>query len=262
MIQNKHLKETEYKKIAFKKRAIVLHFTAGWPDPYQTINIWDRDNERKGTAYVIGGIDANGGKQWDGVVVEAFDSSYTAYHLFRWFNGSEAIENATIGIELCNWGPITKRGDLFYTYVNTVIPADQVCELETPWRGYKYWHKFSDAQLASLKTLLLMLMEKHEIPAHGIPQMLRGENTKQLQRILNGCLEDRKMPLLVVDGIAGPKTNAALKLFPHAPFDLDPSFKDINNVMAGVYAHCTFDGKRKLDVQPQPELITLLKSLY
>ncbi len=163
------LRPTEYIQRPFPKKAVVLHFTAGWPNPYQTIDIWNTDNERKGTAYVIGGMDSKGGQQWDGKILEAFDSSFMAYHLFRWFNGSEPIEQQTIGIELCNWGPLTLRNGQFYTYVNTIVPKEQVCELATPFKGFKFWHAFTDNQIQSLRWLLVHLMDKHDIPVRGLP---------------------------------------------------------------------------------------------
>ena len=104
-------------------------------------------------------------------------------------------------------------------------------------------------------------MDKHGIPANGLPAMLKGTGTKQLQRILNFQLQRFKQPLLVVDGIAGPKTNAALQMFPYAPFEIDPTFKNIQNIQSGIYSHRNFDGLRKIDVHPDPKLIKMLQRL-
>jgi hypothetical protein len=261
MVHSYKLKPEEYVNIQSKKSIIALHFTAGWPNPFQTIDIWNRDNIKKGTAYVIGGQQANGDNRFNGTILEAFDSSRTAYNLFQWFDGSEAIERATIGIEICNWGPLTKKDDGFYTYVNTKIPDSQVLELEKPFAGYKHWHAFTDEQIHSLEWLLHFLMDKHQIPANGLPAMLKGNNNFQLQRILNFQLQRFKQPLLVVDGIAGPKTNAALAMFPHAAFEIDPNFKKLSNIFPGIYSHRNFDGLRKLDVHPDPKLIKMLQRL-
>lgn len=261
MIEKYHLSTKEFVDVSSPKSIIALHFTAGWPNPYQTIDIWNRDNSRKGTAYVIGGQQANGDARFDGKILEAFDSDKTGYNLFQWFNGSEPIERATIGIEICNWGPLTKKSDGFYTYVNTIIPNNQVLELDMPFAGYKYWHAFTDAQIDALAWLLPHLMEKHSIPANGLPAMLVGKGTKQLQRILNFQLQRFGKELLVVDGIYGPKTAAALAMFPHAPFEIDPAMKNISTIEPGIYSHRNFDGLRKLDIHPDPKIIHLLKCL-
>lgn len=267
MVHSHKLNPNEFVNIQSKKSIIALHFTAGWPNPFQTIDIWNSDGIKKGTAYVIGGQHANGDNRDNGTILEAFDSSRTAYNLFQWFDGSDVIERATIGIEICNWGPLTKKDDGFYTYVNTKIPDSQVLELDVPFadKKYKYWHAFTDEQINSLEWLLHFLMDKHSIPANGLPAMLKGTGTMQLQRILNFQLQRIpnvcNAPLLVVDGIAGPKTNAALQMFPHAAFEIDPTFKNIQNIPSGTYSHRNFDGLRKLDVHPDPKLISMLKRL-
>jgi len=260
-IINYPLKETEYIKKQTAKKAIVLHFTAGWPSPYQTIDIWNADGQRKGTSFVIGGVEANGGGAWDGKILQAFDSEFYDYHLFKWFSGSEIIEQSTIGIELCNWGPLTFRNGNFYTYANTILPKSQVVELDVPFKGYKFWHKFSDKQIDSLEYLLLFLLKKHAIQPSGLPKLLRLENGLQLQRMLNLQLLRKSMPLLIEDGIVGKKTRDALNSFPHAAFELDPNYKNIKNIDSGIYSHCTFDGDRKLDVHPAPNLIKMLKDI-
>ena len=40
-------------------------------------------------------------------------------------------------------------------YVNREVPADQVTKLDAPYKGYQYYHKYSDAQIQSIKDLLL-----------------------------------------------------------------------------------------------------------
>jgi hypothetical protein len=66
-----------------------------------------------------------------------------------------AIDKHAIGIEICSWGPLDKVGDKFYNYVDREIPADQVTELATPYKGYKYYHRYTDAQIESVKNLLM-----------------------------------------------------------------------------------------------------------
>jgi len=64
---------------------------------------------------------------------------------------------------VCNWGPITKKGTKYYNYVGGEIPADQVTELSTAYKGYKLWHKYTDEQIQSVKDLLILWNEKYGI---------------------------------------------------------------------------------------------------
>ena len=61
----------------------------------------------------------------------------------------------SICVEICNWGPLTKKGDKFYNYVNREVPIDQVCELDKPYKGRKYYHAYTDAQIESVRQLML-----------------------------------------------------------------------------------------------------------
>jgi hypothetical protein len=44
------------------------------------------------------------------------------------------------------------------------IPADQVTELDKPYKGYKLWHSYTDEQIASIKDLLILWSTKYGIP--------------------------------------------------------------------------------------------------
>jgi hypothetical protein len=74
------------------------------------------------------------------------------------------LDKTSIGIEVCNWGPITKKGTKFYNYVGGEIPKDQVTELDKPYKGYKLWHSYTDEQIASIKDLLMLWSTKYGIP--------------------------------------------------------------------------------------------------
>jgi hypothetical protein len=73
------------------------------------------------------------------------------------------LDRTSIGIEVCNWGPITKKGTKYYNYVGGEIPSDQVTELPTAYKGYKLWHKYTDEQIQSVKDLLILWNEKYGI---------------------------------------------------------------------------------------------------
>lgn len=69
----------------------------------------------------------------------------------------------SIGIEICNYGPLTLKGDQFFNWVNKPINQSEVVELDKPFRGYKYWERYTDAQIESLRSLILYLSNKWQI---------------------------------------------------------------------------------------------------
>jgi hypothetical protein len=149
---------TEYFRGPVAKHWIVLHHTAGWDDPFSTINMWANDRRsRVGTEFVIGGQHPDGfRKQHDGKIVQAFPEGSYAWHTGT---GNSAMHINSVGIELCNIGYVKN----FHTYVNTPIDSSQICTLKKPFRGFSQYHKYSDAQLHSTKALLLHLADKYDI---------------------------------------------------------------------------------------------------
>jgi hypothetical protein len=56
-----------------------------------------------------------------------------------------------------------RKDGVFFNYVNKPIRESEVVELSKPFRGYKYWEKYTDLQLENLRKLILHLSEKWEI---------------------------------------------------------------------------------------------------
>jgi hypothetical protein len=149
------LEPTQYLKQSTSKDKIFIHFTAGGPNAGNVIKYWDTDEPRVATAFVIGGE--------NGQIHECFNPDFWSFHLgIKGTNG--ALDKSSIGIEICAWGPLTKKDDKFYTYVNTVVPTGQVYELDKPFRGFKYFHKVSDEQLKQTELLMEFLINEYNIP--------------------------------------------------------------------------------------------------
>ncbi len=164
IIKQNPLKDNEYVKVNTKKDAIVLHHTAGGHNPMWTINSWDNDTRgRIATSFVIGGKSISGDASLDGIVCMAFNHKYWAWHLgVKGTNGR--LDKKSIGIEICNYGPITKGKDgKFYNWVNKPMPSTDVYDLGVVWRGYRYFHKYTNAQLDSLLNILRWLSQEHGI---------------------------------------------------------------------------------------------------
>ncbi|MES2131493.1 MAG: N-acetylmuramoyl-L-alanine amidase [Bacteroidota bacterium] len=220
----------EYYEEVRKKDTIIIHHTAGGHRPDWTIAGWNADRTTSGqrlrvaTAYIIGGLSiTDGDASWDGTICNCFPDNYWAHHLGLKTTNNVLLNKKSIAIEICNYGPLTlsAKDGKFYNYVNKQVPAGMVVELSKPFRGYKYYHKYTDKQIASLKDLLLQLSKTY------------GINLKTgLQPLLN----------------AGKGADAFLVN------------KDALAGKPGLWTHASVR-KDKFDCSPQDNLMAMLKSL-
>jgi len=169
LIKQVPLKATEFYSEAIPKTQIVLHHTAGNASGIATVNDWNSDKRgRIATCITISGKGAKG--TFNGEIVQAFSSKAWAYHLgvkqevFRarklpWKN----LDALSIGIEICNWGAVDKVGDKFFNYVDKEVPAEDVYEVAEPFKGKKYFHKYTTAQIESVRQLLVYWGEIYKI---------------------------------------------------------------------------------------------------
>jgi hypothetical protein len=171
------------------KKQIYIHHTAGNANPFNVFTGWASNQERIATCVTVGGKPKTGANWIDGEVAQGFSSKLWAYHLglkestFDKFNVSyRSLDKNSIGIEICNWGQLTLKNNKFYSYVNKIIPSDEVCELETPHRGFKYYHNYTDAQIEAVRDLLLLWKQKYNIPLtyyqdiwNVTPRALKGD---------------------------------------------------------------------------------------
>jgi hypothetical protein len=216
------LSANQYMAGPTKKEYIFLHHTAGWNDPYKTVTDWEKDNRgRVATQYVIGGPNIrNGDLTFDGIVVECFDDKAYAGHLGR--VNSHYMHTHSVGIEICNFGFLKPAGAGYVTYTGQLVDADQVTDLGYTFRGYRYWHKYSDEQIQSLKKLI-----RHVAKLHGI-------------NITKGLIERLKV------------------MEEDEAFEYDVNIS--NGQIKGILSH-TNVRKDKMDIYPCPRLIKMLKSL-
>lgn len=147
-------------KEADRKDLIVLHSTAGG-SVRGTFDWWQVTPERVATAYIV---DRNG------VVFEVFDPKYSAFHLG--LKDTQANDYRSIGIELVNWGPLSESqpGGFHFAwpenYSRVKIQMDEVfgpLNQTSPYRGYRYWHQFSEEQVVATAKLCKYLMNRFGI---------------------------------------------------------------------------------------------------
>lgn len=181
---------TQYLTEEHPKTQIYLHHTAGNSNPFNVFKDWESNKERIATCVVIGGRPGTSKEFKDGDVVQGYSSKFWAYHLglkestFDKFNiPYKSLDKISIGIEICNWGQLTQKNGKFYNYLNRVVPSDEVIELETPHRGYKFYHAYTDAQINATKDLLLLWNKRYNIPLtynsdiwDVTPRALKGES--------------------------------------------------------------------------------------
>jgi len=161
-IKQARLKDNQFFAEESPKTQIYLHHTAGNGNAEGVSRYWNSNETRIGTAFVIGE---------DGTIVQCFSSKHWGWHLgidnqdFA-KNGAKYVNlnKCSVGIEVCNWGYLTKKGDKFYNYAGGVIKAENVTELEKPFKGFKYWYKYSDDQIEALRQLVVYLCETYDIP--------------------------------------------------------------------------------------------------
>ena len=275
------LSKGEFIESKVVKDSIFIHHTAGSHRPDWVVKYWDRDrisigNKKKkrriAAAFVIGGKSIkDGNRDWDGKIVRAFNEEYWAFHLgIKRKKYNVKLDPKSIAIEICNYGYLYKGKDgNFYNFVNELVPKEDVYELKEPFRGYRYWHKYTDAQLESLRKLILYLSDKFEINVkYGINEILNRErkeipknilnDTKKLQQWLNeNNYLGSNLKKLVVDGIFGINTKGAYDKATKQPFDLqDSALKG----QPGLWTHANVRSD-KFDCHPQPELLDMIKSL-
>jgi hypothetical protein len=141
-----------------QKVGVCIHFTAGSHDPIAVIDAWAANAERIGAHAVIGRTSRKGDTKYNGKIVKAIDSDFSAWHLgikaqFDVLNKPHGYyDKRYLGIEVCTYGPLTLKDGKFLTYVNSEIPADQVCDLGegNEYRGFRYYHAPTAEQLQSL----------------------------------------------------------------------------------------------------------------
>ena len=174
-IHKHYMPEGQYVNKKSKKEYLFLHHTAGWHNPYKTINNWANDSRgRIATEFVIGGQSIfNTDFQYDGEVVQAFPEGYYAWHLGK--NGNQEMHTNSVGIEVCNFSYIVNGK----CYAGYDVHESQIVELQDPFHNKKYWHRYSDKQIANLKLLIEYIANRDNIDVRdGLPKLIKDKGAK------------------------------------------------------------------------------------
>jgi len=179
LVINKHfLPVGEYKQGPINAEWLFLHHTAGWHNPYKTIDSWGRDSRGAvATEFVLGGPSVKGNDdKYNGEMVQAFPEGNYGWHLGK--NGSQKMHVNSIGIEVCNFGYIVNGK----TYAGTTVADSQIVELDKEFRGHKLWHRYSDAQIEALHKWILWIAERDNIDVRdGLPALIKEKGAEAFE---------------------------------------------------------------------------------
>jgi hypothetical protein len=179
LIINKHfLPIGEYKSGPTNKEYLFLHHTAGWHNPYKTIDHWARDSRGAvATEFVLGGPSVKGDDDsYDGTLLQAFPEGGYGWHLGK--NGSQHMHTHSVGIEVNNFGYVVGGK----TYAGTKVHESQIVTLPEAFRGHKTWHRYSDTQIEVLRKWILWIAERDNIDIReGLPKWVKERGAKAFE---------------------------------------------------------------------------------
>ena len=175
VVEKYFLPKGEYKNGPTNKEYVFLHHTAGWHNPFRTIDHWGRDSRGAvATEFVLGGQSVKGNdNKYDGKMVQAFPEGAYGWHLGK--NGSQHMHTHSVGIEVNNFGYIVNGK----TYAGTRVEESQIVTLKEPFRNHKTWHKYSDKQVEAIRLWLLWIAERDNIDVReGLPSLIKEKGAK------------------------------------------------------------------------------------
>lgn len=157
--------DEQYIRSKTSKNQIVLHHTVSGQGTSGDIAWWRKTTARVGTAIIIG---------WDGKIYQCFSSRYWAYHLGIKNSKNKILNKSSIGVEIDAWGGLVKYKGKYYPakwsrtnkrfVANTrVVAIKNVQVYEKKYRGFYAFEKYTDAQIESLRQLLIYWNKVYKI---------------------------------------------------------------------------------------------------
>ena len=179
LVVNKYfLPKGQYKEGPTQKEYLFLHHTAGWHNPYKTVDDWATDDRGTiATEFVLGGLSVRGNDdRYDGELVQCLPEGSYGWHLGK--NGSQHMHTHSVAIEVCNFSYAVDGK----TYVNTPIAEEQLVTLPEPFRGHRQWHAYSDKQIETLRLFILWMAERDSINVHdGLVAEIKQKGAKAFE---------------------------------------------------------------------------------
>ena len=154
-------REDQYVKEETKKTQVVLHHTVSKSDAKAVASYWESTPDRVGVCIIV---------ERDGTPYQIFSSKYWAGHLglkkplFDQFGLQPLpLDKTSIGIELCNWGGLKLKDGKYYNWYGNQVNTD-VIKLDSPFRDYTYFERYTAEQIQTVKELLIYWNSIWNIP--------------------------------------------------------------------------------------------------
>jgi len=152
----------QYVREETKKTQIVLHHTVSGKGVEGDINWWLKDPKRIATHFII---------NWDGTIYQNYSSKYWGYHLGEVTSTFHKLglnyqrhDMNTIAIEIDSWGGLSKKEGKYYHAYGREVSEDIVYTLDKPFRGFRFFEKYTEKQIESVRNLIVYFNEKYQIP--------------------------------------------------------------------------------------------------
>lgn len=157
-----HLDSEQYIKQIFDKDKIFIHYRLSGPDTKSVIKYRGENATGIPTAFIISGRGVE-----DGKIYETHNPNYWSYHLG--IKGSKGVlDKHSIGIELCSWGRLSKRGDVYFNVYGAEVSSEDVYCLKDSCGDEIFYHTYTDRQMESLESLLAWIVKSYKILVQNI----------------------------------------------------------------------------------------------
>ena len=177
-IQRIKFSDNQFVKEETDKKQIVLHHTVSGDNIQAIANYWNQNKVRVATCIII---------SRDGTPYQLFSSKYWAYHLGvkkqKFTNrGLEYVplDKHSIGIEIANWGGLIKKDGKFYNCYAGEVDKSSVYTFDNGFRQFKYYEKYTPAQIQTVKELCEYWHIRYNIPLQYSEQDMWNVSDKAL----------------------------------------------------------------------------------
>jgi len=164
-----------YYQVQHPKTQIVLHHTVSGVGVGGDLATWRQNADRIATCLII---------HHDGTPYQCFSSRNWAHHLgvkqkifeaYGFTNNAARnvkLNQCSVAVEIDSAGGLKLDGGGWKSSFNTYIPDDRVIEYPDRYRGFYAFEKYTDAQIESLRKLLLYWRDNTYT---DIPYTYRGD---------------------------------------------------------------------------------------
>jgi len=194
----------QYYKELNKKEQIILKSSLSEGNNLFVKNkfLWENKISKSayGSAFIIGGEDYSSFNKriCDGEIIKLFDEKYWSNFINSQSTNIEQLNRASISITVCNWGPLMISPDGYLAnWLGEKVNEKNYYDLGREWRGFRYFYKYTNAQLDSLAVILKWLIQKWNIQTHShyYAQPWWSEINRDVQSGKNGLWNEASFSL-------------------------------------------------------------------